>query len=65
MNSRDSDTNGSNIMKVHMEHTIYKQQRMKKQKQKQKQKQKHTALFISKIPQPNINNTKWCKGKMH
>jgi hypothetical protein len=59
MNSRDSDTNGSNIMKVHMEHTIYKQQRMKKQKQK------HTALFISKIPQPNINNTKWCKGKMH
>jgi hypothetical protein len=56
MNSRDSDTNGSNIMKVHMEHTIYKQQRMKKQKQKQKQK--HTALFISKIPQPNINNTK-------
>jgi hypothetical protein len=25
-------------MKVHMEHTIYKQQRLKKQKQKQKQK---------------------------
>jgi hypothetical protein len=34
-------------------------------KQKQKQKQKHTALFISKIPQPNINNTKWVGVKVN